>query len=401
MKLAKFNTIGTPKIMELAFREMYAIENYGSAIVRMLERFPPANYISPFLNRASIETEEFFYDFFPIQKLWQNQFEGSNFKNIRNRKAEIVLSQIRYGQFNAVLFQGSPPPITQADWLSFRRKNRRLELVIAHLGHPFNPDQLQGVDLILCASDELSAYYRNAGFRTETLFHSFPIQLSSHAKKFQDRDLEFVFTGSSGLKLDSHQKRLAYLQRLSKEFDCRLYLDHQEDIVLPRAISFSNGGAYEFRLRLSEFRKKTLLRMDRTLGTGATNRNFALTAEESQLGSAAIYGTEMFKVLGNTKLTVQIHTTATKSAGAMRIFESAGMGACLISDGINLKKILIPESEILTFSSESELHKKCSYFLAHHDEMSEIAQRGQTAIMSRHSNKVRAKEFLEIMGLSG
>lgn len=324
MKLAKFNTIGNPRIVELASREINAVENYESAIVRMLDRFPPANYISPFLNRAGIDTEEFFYDFLPIQKLWQYEFAGSKIKNIRNRKAEVVLSQIRYGQFNVVLFQGSPPPIPQAEWLSFRRKNRTLEFVIAHLGHPFNPEQLQGVDLILCASDELSTYYRNAGFRAETLFHSFPTQLASHAKKFPDRDLEFAFIGSSGFKLDSHQKRLAYLQRLPKAFDCRFYLDHQENIVLPRAISFSNGGVYEFRLRASELRKKTLLRIDRTLGTGATNQKFAMAAEESQLRSGAIYGMEMFKILGNTKLTLQIHTTATRSAGAMRILNQQG-----------------------------------------------------------------------------
>lgn len=76
------------------------------------------------------------------------------------------------------------------------------------------------------------------------------------------------------------------------------------------------------------------------------------------------------------------------------------MGACLISDGVNMKKILIPEYEILTFSSESELHKKCRYFLAHPDEMSEIARGGQMAIMNRHSTEVRAKEFLEITGIS-
>lgn len=398
MRLAKFNTVGSPKVMLSVSEQISSVENYQSAIVRILEKFPPANFISPFLCNAGIETEEFFFDFLPVQRLWHSQFRDSKFRSIRNRKGELVLKQIKHGRFNVVLFQGSPPPIPQEEWLSFRKKNRNLETVIAHLGHPFNPIELLGVDLILCASDELTKYYRDAGFRAETYFHSFPDIFIAHSKLFSERKLEFMFAGNSGIKLESHQDRFRYLQRLSQEFDCHFYLDNQEDIVLPRSKSFSNGQIYELRLRAHEFRRKTVRKAVGISGEGVTKK---LGTSENMFESAseAVYGEEMFKVLGDSKLTVQIHTSATKSAGAMRIFESIGMGVCLVSDGANMEKILVPEREVVTFESEAELHRKCKYLLSHQDEMSEIALNGQTAVMNRHSNKVRAQEFLEITGL--
>ena len=399
MKLAKFNALGNPKAMLLADQKINAIEDYQLAMLEVIENFPPANFISPFLNQATVEIEDFFYDFLPTQRLWLRQTGRAGTTCIRRKRSKILTDQIRQGGFEAVIFQGTPPPMSQEEWISLRKKNRKLEYVIAHLGHPFKPELLSGVDLILCASDELTKFYRDAGFRSETYYHSFPIHLLSHSKNFDDRNFEFTFVGSSGINLDSHQHRLRYLQNLVKTFECKLFLNNQDNIVLPRSISFSNEGIYEFRVRMSQIKKDIYDKLCFSKSMEMQNKRFDSPVDLFESAEESIYGLEMFKTLGNTKLTVQIHTSATKSAGAMRIFESAGMGVCLVSDGDNMDKILTPGSEVVTFSSEEELHKNCNYLLTHQDEMREIAENAQKAVINRHSNRIRAQEFLEITGL--
>jgi len=351
------------------------------------------------LNEQGVNIEEFFYDLMPIQRLWLEEFGTASTLGIRNKRSQVLTNQIKYGGFNAVVFQGAPPPFTSEGWMHVRKKNTELELVIAHLGHTFNPDSLSGVDLILCASDELTHYYRSYGLRAETYLHSFPNHLFTHATDFQVREFEFAFVGSSGFKLQSHQKRLAYLQHLSRDFQIELFLDNQDNIVLPPSISFSNGGTYEFRLRASELRSKIFEKLGFYDRKKLLSQKADIPHKLFESLRDAVYGLEMFKILGNTKLTVQIHTSATSSAGAMRIFESAGVGTCLISDGVNMGKILVPDSEVVMFESEDELHRKCKYLLTHQDEMRQIAENGQKAVLKRHSTQVRAKEFLEITGL--
>ena len=82
------------------------------------------------------------------------------------------------------------------------------------------------------------------------------------------------------------------------------------------------------------------------------------------------------------------------------LFEAAGCGAFQIADWkLALPDLFVPDQEVVTFRTRSELKEKVDYYLAHPEERREIADRASARAHREHTYAVRIEKMFAILGL--
>jgi spore maturation protein CgeB len=79
------------------------------------------------------------------------------------------------------------------------------------------------------------------------------------------------------------------------------------------------------------------------------------------------------------------------SVGNMRMYETTGMGTCLLTDsGDNMADLFEPDREVVTYSSIDECIEKSRYLLDHEDVRRKIALAGQQRTLRDHTMSNRS-----------
>ena len=80
----------------------------------------------------------------------------------------------------------------------------------------------------------------------------------------------------------------------------------------------------------------------------------------------------------------------------IRTFEAMGVGAFVLSlKTVLLEKVFEDGTNIVTFSTPSELRNKAIYYLNHPDKREKIAQQGWLAVSGKHTYTHRMSKLLE------
>jgi spore maturation protein CgeB len=106
----------------------------------------------------------------------------------------------------------------------------------------------------------------------------------------------------------------------------------------------------------------------------------------------AVYGLEMFQTLRDSRVTFNNHIDlSAASASNMRLFESTGVGTCLLTDRKpNLPSLFEPDREVVAYGSTEECVEKVRWLLEHEAEREEIARAGQARVLREHTFAHRA-----------
>lgn len=112
-----------------------------------------------------------------------------------------------------------------------------------------------------------------------------------------------------------------------------------------------------------------------------------------------LWGKDMYTVLGQAKIGINRHIPAAENnANNMRLFETTGMGALLITDHkTNLNHIFTIDKEVVSYKTKEELEEKILYYLSHEKERQQIAKQGQKKTLSRYTYTHRMKELETIL----
>lgn len=123
-----------------------------------------------------------------------------------------------------------------------------------------------------------------------------------------------------------------------------------------------------------------------------------LGIEQARLHGEA-WGMDMFTILAKSAITVNHHIDVAKSnANNMRLFEATGCGALLVTDyKDNLSDLFEIGSEVVTYRSVQECAELINYYLAHEDEASVIAKRGQERTLKDHTYEIRMRHTAELL----
>lgn len=111
------------------------------------------------------------------------------------------------------------------------------------------------------------------------------------------------------------------------------------------------------------------------------------------------WGIDLFRILGRTKVGLNRHiAVAENCANNMRLYETTGMGACLVTEARpNLASLFTLDSEVVTYTSPADCVERISYLVAHPREAETIAAAGQTRTMRDHTYDKRMPELADLL----
>lgn len=110
------------------------------------------------------------------------------------------------------------------------------------------------------------------------------------------------------------------------------------------------------------------------------------------------WGRQMYDVLLRSRISLNHHIDlAGDYANNMRLYESTGAGALLLTDKKkNLAEIFAPEREVATYASVEECIARIRHYLAHEKERATVAAAGQARTLRDHNYFIRTGEILAL-----
>ena len=107
------------------------------------------------------------------------------------------------------------------------------------------------------------------------------------------------------------------------------------------------------------------------------------------------FGVEMYKLLGNSKLCLNRHAGFAKGLSAnLRMYESTGMGAALLTEKTDNLYSLFAQGEVLEYENVEDLSNVVRWSLENDEKLHSIGQAGQKRTLRDHLVRSRASEVV-------
>ena len=100
-----------------------------------------------------------------------------------------------------------------------------------------------------------------------------------------------------------------------------------------------------------------------------------------------VMGLDMYSILTKSRITFNKHTDyIDNEVGNMRLFETTGVGTCLLTDtGNNMPDLFEEDKEVVTYRTVDEAIEKAKYLIDHEDVREEIGKAGQERTLKDHT----------------
>lgn len=251
--------------------------------------------------------------------------------------------------------------------LKLRHACRSIRYVVGYdgaLNH--DPRRLEGCDAVLSCVRESADFYSGAGFRGYWLPWGFDPRLRPRLAPGRGR-YQVSFCGSMAMQAHvGHFERPRLLDRLQREFDVAVFCG---DL---------NGNEME-RAMLSHVRRQRFHLAWRTMQVYPAVRRLRHSNRGERFGLA------MLQTLADSRITLNVHGYAVRTAANIRLFEATGAGTCLLTDWKDdLPAIFEPDREVVSYRSHEECAEKLRYLLDHEEERRSIAVAGQNRCLRDH-----------------
>ena len=235
-------------------------------------------------------------------------------------------------------------------------------------------------NLIITCLNKSREFYKSKNCKAIYMPHGFDSRLLEFSSI--NKDITFSFIG--GVWNTGHTNRINILNDLLKEVPISLWIGDIPNLQ-NKAKSFINSLKRNYLKTLYFFFYQRKIK----------NLN------KNNLG--VLYGKNMYKCLGSSLITFNSHINQSRDEAAnMRLFESTGLGSCLITDWKkNISDFFLPDEEIVVYKSKDEAIEKIKYLINHKEKAKEIALRGQKRTLLEHTlnsrwNKI-SNEFIKLI----
>ena len=210
-------------------------------------------------------------------------------------------------------------------------------------------------DLILAAIPSLIRVFEEQGIRAAYLPHAFDHRIIQRVPCLESRIPRVAFVGSLS---PGHTDRISFLHALSRRVPIDFY-----------------GSGVQFLPKDSPLR-------------------------HSYRGQA--WGEDLYSVYGSYLVVVHRNIdVAGTSASAKRLFEAAGMGACVVTESSDgLSSLFAPGEEIVTYSDLEECGAKIETLLSDPAKARAIGQKAQARTLQDHTYYQRTRTLLDYLGVN-
>jgi spore maturation protein CgeB len=322
--------------------------SYEATWRRLMDRcFGTADFYSTSLARIGHDAKEIIVNAVPLQQTWLR--ERAPDLKVRGRAGEpswemgVVAEQVR--QFDPDVIYVQDVTHFPADFLDALRGDRRA--LVGQTAYPLDWGYPFAVyDLVVTSFPHYVDRFRAIGVHSEYMTLAFAPQVRDRIPKTR-RDVEVAFAGSFST---AHRSALPTLAACAHN--------------LP--IQFWGVG-----------------------GDGLENADI----RSRYRGEA--WGIDLFRILARTRIGLNRHIeVAENCANNMRLYETTGMGACLVTEARpNLPSLFIPDLEVVTYTSPDDCVERISHLLSHPQQAAAIAVAGQARTLRDHTYDQRMPEL--------
>ncbi len=265
-----------------------------------------------------------------------------------------------------------------------------------------NTDAWRHMDLILSCAPEAVEYFRKAGHKAAHLDHGFDSRINErliHRPKLT----EFSFIGQLLRCSGFHLLREQLLEELAIQSEIAIY-SSSEDFKRMDDIKFLlAAGLYDVMqfARKAGFTESLLYKIPVVARAARFESRPRRTVNPilKKFLKPAVFGLDMFQVLCDSKIVLNVHADSSpRYASNMRLFETTGVGTCLLTDWKeNLAKLFEPDKEVIVYRSAEECAEKVRWLLEHPKECDEIGKAGMLKTLNDHTFFIRAVQLNEMI----
>lgn len=313
--------------------------------------FSNSDAFSHYLRELGCEAFEVIVNADLMQRQWAREHDLGLAGNIHDRRRRIVEAQISHYRPDVVyVFEWCP--LGDAFLADIRTKVR---LLVGQVSSTL-PDNrtFAAYDLMFSSWPPIVDHFRSEGRSAEFVRLGFDHRILDHLGDLPENiDVSFV-----GGFAPAHGDRVKWLEHILTRFDVAIY------------------------------------------GYGLENVPDGSPIHRAHCGP--IWGLDMYRVLKQSKVTINLHAridvrgiASSGYAANMRLFESTGVGTCLITERrANLLDVFEPEREVLTYASYDESIERIRHALDDEASRRTVAEAGQRRTLSEHTHAHRMEELL-------
>lgn len=399
MKLLKITT-AYPEYLKQFYSRQPGLEKKSFAEQKAAldyDGFGWADFWSQALAPLGYEVFEITANAGPAQREWarENGLPDAPETDIR----KVALAQVKNFKPDILWFDDHDEELLK----QIRAEVPRLSLVLGWVGSALPVTKVwRYIDLVLSCAPESVERLRLEGFRSEHLHHGFEPRINERIQNGQEQiDLSFIGQIVRGSQF--HMQRERILEQLIDKMNVRIYSPSAGFTFRDDLKAFMRQGIYSGMqfIRALGVPGKTLARIPK-IGKAALWTERPMRPVNPKLKpymKPGVYGLDMFQVLRNSKMSLNIHADSSPLyASNMRLFEATGVGTCLVTDWKeNITELFTPEKEVVTYKTAEECVEKVKWLLEHPAEREAIAKAGQVRALRDHTFTRRALRLDEII----
>jgi spore maturation protein CgeB len=298
----------------------------------------------------------------------------------------ITLEQIKRFKPDILWFDHYDPVLLK----EIQQEVTTIKLVMGWSGSAiYKTDAWNSMDLILSCAPEAVSYFNDNGLKSKHIHHAFDPRINARLRD-TNKTIDFCFIGQimRGGDFHIHRERLLeeissltnliifsssanYVQHGRIMLNIKMLLSDLLEKIDEKNIKYINKNKYILKL-IYKLKSKFSIPVNRSL---------------IKFLKSPVYGLEMYQTLLESWLTLNIHADSSPLyASNMRLFETTGVGTCLITDWKqNINDLFEPDMEVVTYRSTSECIEKVRWLLANPLEARKIAEAGQNRTFREHT----------------
>lgn len=277
-----------------------------------------------------------------------------------------------------------------------------IRIIIASHCAPYDLNilnNLKNLDFVFTCTPGLKLDMENYGIKAFLVYHGFnPAILERIDDENPFPENNFVFSGSLLMGSGYHDMRIGLIEDVLKaNVDLKVYgnLDKSYKIKAKQLIYYTAKLLNSIGLGKFALDTSLLNKYMKYADTPITNYSRRLI----DTVKPPIFGLDMFKLLRNSKITLNMHgKAANEYAGNVRLFEATGIGSCLITDNKkNLSELFDVNNEIVVYNNSQDCIEKVKWLLNNEEERKRIAKSGQIKTLKSHTTENRCKLMIDII----
>lgn len=333
----------------------------------------------------------------PLQRAWSK--ENMPAKASSMPLDDIALAQVKKFAPEIIWFEDNSTQLLKR----IRSEIRSVRLVLGWVGSAIPRTQIWSLmDLVFSCAQESVDTLQKEGYPALQLHHGFDPRINGRLTR-REKKIGLSFIGQLIRTDQFHLHRDQLLEKLASSIEISIFSTSAYFGWKETGTAIVMRICYDFlkAMKLAGFPSKVLEHVP-IIGEAAKwpfRPVLPVNPRLKPFMKPPVFGLEMFQTLRDSDMTLNIHADSSPHyASNMRLFETTGVGTCLITDWKkNLHQLFEPDKEIVVYKSADECVEKVKWLRDHPKEREEIGLAGQKRTLEDHTFARRAEQLHDVI----